>query len=171
MNKCKRCGNTIPNSIRINGERKILNKRRFCLDCSPFGKRNRRDLTQLGIASEGKKICYQCHQEKELSDFYYHASKKRLKGTCKECEKRDRKKRLVSFKQACVDYKGGKCLKCDYSKCIKALDFHHRDKDKKEFNISNARDNTKITNVIKKELDKCDLLCKNCHVEEHDLEV
>ena len=39
-------------------------------------------------------------------------------------------------KQALVELCGGKCVACGYSKCIAALEFHHRDPAKKDFPLS-----------------------------------
>lgn len=69
------------------------------------------------------------------------------------------------FKLKAILYKGGKCQICGYDKCYTALDFHHRDGDKKEFSINQAR--SKSWNTVKLELDKCDLLCATCHREVH----
>ena len=64
-----------------------------------------------------------------------------------------------------IKYKGGKCIKCGYDRCYSALEFHHRDKTQKEFCWSQMRNKAWAT--IIRELDKCDLLCANCHREEH----
>ncbi len=78
-------------------------------------------------------------------------------------------KRKKSHKQKLVDYKGGKCYVCGYNKCNRALEFHHLDpalKDPILFRrISNSKRNIKADLV---ELDKCVLLCANCHREVHD---
>lgn len=64
-----------------------------------------------------------------------------------------------------IEYKGGKCEKCGYNKLIpSAYDFHHIDPSIKEFNISRTIRNFE---ACKKEVDKCMLLCKNCHAEIH----
>ncbi len=64
----------------------------------------------------------------------------------------------------CVDYLGGKCENCD-TKDVECLEFHHKDPTKKDFMISafymSAYEN------IKDELDKCNLLCSNCHKKAH----
>ena len=67
-------------------------------------------------------------------------------------------------KEALVEYKGGKCVRCGYSKCIDALEFHHRDPSKKDFSVSGK---TWSLERLKKEVDKCDLVCSNCHREIH----
>jgi hypothetical protein len=70
-------------------------------------------------------------------------------------------------KEWAVKYKGGKCKLCGYSKNICALDFHHLDKNKKKFNIAGTRYYLSIK-ALKKELDKCILVCANCHRELHN---
>lgn len=70
-------------------------------------------------------------------------------------------------KKRAAEYKGGKCERCGYYKCLRALTFHHRDG--KDFGIA-AKGHTRSWERVKKELDKCDLLCHNCHMELHDEE-
>ena len=65
-----------------------------------------------------------------------------------------------------VEYKGGKCKICGYNRCLSALDFHHRDPKKKKF-IVNGNLN-KSFEILKKETDKCELVCRNCHAEVHE---
>lgn len=64
-----------------------------------------------------------------------------------------------------IAYKGGKCQRCGYDKCVAALDFHHRDPSEKEFQWVRLR-RLRWDRVLA-ELDKCDLLCANCHREVH----
>ena len=66
-----------------------------------------------------------------------------------------------------IELKGGKCSICGYNKCIEALDFHHIDPEEKEMNMSRGK--SKAWNIVLKELDKCILLCSNCHRELHSL--
>lgn len=68
---------------------------------------------------------------------------------------------LAKIKEA----RGGKCIRCGYDKCIKALEFHHIDPSKKDFTISN--DHFKLLDAVK-ESQKCILICSNCHKELHD---
>ena len=74
---------------------------------------------------------------------------------------RDSRQRL---KAKLVEYKGGKCEICGYSKCIDALDFHHLNPEEKQFNLSSAKVSFE---KAKKEVDKCILVCANCHREIH----
>lgn len=66
-----------------------------------------------------------------------------------------------------IDYKGGSCQKCGYDKCNGALEFHHLDPSEKDFGIS-AKGDIKSWERIRVELDKCILICANCHRELHE---
>jgi hypothetical protein len=57
-----------------------------------------------------------------------------------------------------------KCSACGYNECKQALQFHHTD-DNKLFGISSGRKHSRIN--LLKELDKCVLLCANCHAKKH----
>jgi len=84
-------------------------------------------------------------------------------------ERWDRKQRAYirrkALQEKAINYLGGKCQICGYDKCTSAMDFHHRDPNGKDFNISTALTSWKR---IEKELDKCELLCSRCHREVHD---
>lgn len=68
-------------------------------------------------------------------------------------------------KEKAVVHKGGRCIICGYDTNQKALTFRHRISNTKKYNIG---DMTKLSwNKCKAELDKCDLLCCNCHAEIH----
>lgn len=82
---------------------------------------------------------------------------------------RSQKRRVESrreLKQKAVAYKGGSCEICGYNKCLAALTFHHRDPETKAFGISDIM-SIYSWSRIKRELDKCHLLCSNCHCEAH----
>lgn len=85
---------------------------------------------------------------------YYRCSSCVIEGVTK----RRRQKKLLA-----VEYLGGSCLICGYNKSVWALSFHHvRDK---SFEIGDG--NSRSWEKIKAELDKCVLLCHNCHAEYH----
>ena len=75
-------------------------------------------------------------------------------------------KRRKKIRQAAVEYKGGRCERCGYNKCLDALEFHHKDAKGKDFSIS-EKGYTRSWAKVKSELDKCELLCANCHREVH----
>jgi hypothetical protein len=61
--------------------------------------------------------------------------------------------------------KGGKCSICGYNKCMQALEFHHLDPNQKDIGVStNLSTNF---DKLKKEVEKCILVCANCHREIH----
>lgn len=90
---------------------------------------------------------------------------KRLQSYCKPCMNEIFKARWKQRKVDAIEYKGGKCQSCGYNKYYGALEFHHRDPSEKEFNWQKMRlvSNDRLT----AELEKCDLLCANCHREVH----
>lgn len=99
---------------------------------------------------------------KELSAFCRRKGiqqSKNLEGYARIKQHRRNKKILA------ILYKGGACSKCNYNKCFSALDFHHTDPAEKDFTISTNINMSWET--IKSELDKCILVCSNCHREIH----
>lgn len=70
---------------------------------------------------------------------------------------KERRKKLVELK-------GGKCEKCGYDKNLAVLCFHHRNPKEKSFTLNRC---TQSWNKLIEELNKCDLLCANCHTELH----
>ncbi|MBP9751982.1 MAG: HNH endonuclease [Candidatus Moranbacteria bacterium] len=74
-------------------------------------------------------------------------------------------KRRKAMRARAVEYKGGRCSRCGYDRCDAALEFHHVD-GQKDFGIS--QDGlTRSWERIRKEIEKCILICSNCHREEH----
>lgn len=137
MNKrhCKICQKKIPYKITIEGKTRNLKNRKFCLNCSPFGKHNTKDLSQ---------------KQKKYS-------KRHTKWQTKA--RKTRKKQLTKML-------GGKCNKCGYCECLEALTFHHLNPNIKKFTIS-SKNLLKKWEMIVKEVQKCQLLCLNCHTELH----
>ena len=85
---------------------------------------------------------------------------------CKKCMvEYDRNKRH-RIKEKLVEYKGGKCEICGYDRCLNALDFHHKNKQEKSFALNSANFNRSFEE-LKREADKCILVCSNCHREIH----
>ncbi|MDQ5950410.1 MAG: hypothetical protein QG585_352 [Patescibacteria group bacterium] len=74
------------------------------------------------------------------------------------------KKRRHKIKLMSIEYKGGKCKLCGYCKFAGALELHHINSEEKSFGIA-AKGYTRSWEKVKEELDKCILLCANCHRE------
>jgi predicted HNH restriction endonuclease len=112
------------------------------------------------------KHCRKCDIIKKSDEFYRRRKGTDLSAYCKACSNTQTVERQRSFKERCVAYKGGKCEVCGYSKYYGAIEFHHKDPTRKDFSVSHARLTT-FSEKIEKELDKCMILCANCHREEH----
>ncbi len=123
--------------------------------------------TQDKLIPRESKKCNKCNQIKKREEFYSRKDSGGTTAYCISCSKNLVIERQRNFKQKCIDYKGGKCEKCGYCKCKSALEFHHREPGEKDFDISRTR--TNFREETQKELDKCDLLCSNCHRETHEI--
>jgi len=71
-------------------------------------------------------------------------------------------KKRHDLKKLFVELKGGICNRCGNVFQACCFDFHHIDPRKKDFIISESYVRQGKVNVFA-ELDKCILLCKNCH--------
>ncbi len=85
---------------------------------------------------------------------------------CKKCAAEAVQRKREKLKKDAIKYKGGKCQICGYNKCDSALEFHHLDPNQKDFGIS-ANGYTRSWDTVKKELNKCIMVCANCHREIH----
>ncbi len=104
-----------------------------------------------------------CKKHELTEHKEYSNGKQKLRIMCLKCNVDAVQKRRRKVKEKAVAYKGGKCVKCGYNKCLRALGFHHVDKNK-EFGIG-AKGYTRSWEKVKEELDKCILVCSNCHME------
>jgi hypothetical protein len=101
--------------------------------------------------------CRQCAAE--LSRQAYH----RIKNDPEKLSARykadtDRRKKT---KQQCVEYKCNVCYDCNKSFPTVVYDFHHLDPSEKDFSI--GQKSFRSFEDLKEELDKCVMLCSNCH--------
>lgn len=93
--------------------------------------------------------------------------KKTEKWKCTKCMLDYTNTYRLKKKIAAIKYKGGKCELCGYNKYTGALDFHHIDPLLKNFDLGGVGIQ-KSWDKLKIELDKCQLLCRNCHFEIHN---
>lgn len=122
-----------------------------------------RELTDFGT----HRLCKCCNQTKEIKEFRvanrgrqnYH------RWMCFSCERLVLDKRRDEYKEEYLNYK--KTLSCN--RCgnndYRVLQFHHTNSDK-EFNVSSKIGQRKLSSLMK-EIDKCEVLCANCHSIEH----
>lgn len=136
----------------MDGKRKNLQNRKFCLLCSPWGRHNTKsdDPAKPSKRSRknGKLVPYAQWSEES-------------KNKCRKRVWESGYKR----KQKLIDLKGGKCIKCGYNRCIRALSFHHKNPLKKQFGLDMRNIRGLSWSTVLSEVDKCDLYCLNCHME------
>jgi 5-methylcytosine-specific restriction endonuclease McrA len=129
---------------------------------------NTKDLAMQSLPKQAEPLsryCPGCKEERVSDNFYRCRTGLGRSKYCKSCANRQTVLRQQRLKQAAVDYKGGRCSHCGYSRYIGSLEFHHIDPLRKDFNLAAAHCTT--FEKIKSELDKCIILCANCHREEH----
>lgn len=83
---------------------------------------------------------------------------------CRLCWNIERNNKQAKQKRRSVEYAGGCCQLCGYDTYDGALEFHHLDPSKKDFQVNMT---LRTWKTIKEEIDKCILLCANCHREVH----
>lgn len=81
---------------------------------------------------------------------------------CSQCRMEAVAKRRRTLKRILVEEAGGSCRLCGYSRCDRALEFHHLDPKAKQFQITS---HTRSLARLRAEASKCVLLCSNCHAE------
>ncbi len=104
-----------------------------------------------------KQTYYQAHREERL---VYSRAYDQTHREDKKKRRDERKQRLNELKL----YRG--CCSCGYNAHFLALAFHHTESGK-EINISAAANQGWSWARIEAELEKCDVICHNCHAIEH----
>jgi len=101
-------------------------------------------------------------RQRELNPEYLKKYRQEHKKEIKENNAKRREERRLYIN----NYKlSNGCSICGYNKCAAALDFHHNGN--KEFYLASSIGWRKNLKEIKKEMDKCIILCANCHRELH----
>ena len=152
---CRQCGVEFPNWWKLEGKRRNISKRKFCLSCSPFGRHN----TKANNPKSREKLCRRCG---EIDPDKFYKNKKILCIACDNIRSVEKQKEM---KKRIVEYLGGKCSICGYNKCLRSLHLHHS-KGGKDVNFSHIK-NWGWERVLV-EIVKCELVCSNCHGEIHD---
>lgn len=110
----------------------------------------------IGVSLETLRKTYKRTKEKKT---YYEANPTSYKT---------QKKRGLERKVYFINKLGGCCSKCGYKHNIAVLEFHHRNPKEKEFWVDARAFSNYSLEKLEKELEKCDLLCANCHREHHN---
>lgn len=118
-------------------------------------------VCQKPISGQKQKYCGNTCKQK---DHYHRVKAQTNTYHSQTIRSLDRKIKLIqSF--------GGKCNRCGYSANIAALHFHHTNSYQKLFKLdARILSNRKWSSIIE-EASKCELLCSNCHAEEHNPEL
>lgn len=115
------------------------------------------------------KKCSKCGRELPLTEYYSRGGG-RLRSECKECHKTYVKEKYQERKNIIGEVKTAiGCEKCGEKRSY-VLDFHHKDPTIKDADIARMTSNKNKIEDIQKEIDKCVVLCSNCHREFHHLE-
>lgn len=115
-----------------------------------------------------EKECIVCNIVKPLTEFYNKPGIFDGKqARCKNCQSKYNAKRHNEKKQKLLDYLGNKCVRCGIAPNelwpICSFEFHHKDKSMKDHEIKFHVSFEKLL----KEVEKCEVLCANCHRAEH----
>ena len=113
------------------------------------------------------KNCIKCNTE--LTGLQKKFCSKECKGKAHQYNSYlAQQERGLSRKISFVKKLGGQCSVCGYKKNVSALDFHHVDPSTKKFQLDlRVLSNNKLS-VLEEELNKCILVCSNCHREIHN---
>jgi 5-methylcytosine-specific restriction endonuclease McrA len=122
-----------------------------------LGKHN---ISATPRSQSNKKYCCKSCGDTHHDNFYG-----RRKTLCKNCFNIQSIQGWIALKKRAIEYKGGECTHCGYDRYYGTLEFHHLDPLEKEHTWTTLR--LHPWGAVKQELDKCVLLCSNCHREEH----
>lgn len=116
------------------------------------------------------KICTKCGKELPIEEFNF---RNKAKGTrrseCKNCHSQYMKKQYAEKQQMVQELKAQcKCAKCGESRGY-VLDYHHINPEEKENIIARMISNNYKIDSVFDEIEKCIVLCANCHREFHYL--
>lgn len=160
MPTCKKCNMVFGHHQIVNGKERNLQRRKYCLECSPFGTRGtlvrglkRKEQKSMGIPF----TCSICGKS-----YVYKRGSGHTFSKCNSCSVNFYRKKK---KDTLLKIAGGSCSLCGYSKCKWALTFHHLYGQEKEFAISG--NHCRKLSSLKEEIKKCILVCENCHREIH----
>lgn len=179
--ECKQCGEIKPVSEFYASPQTVSGYLGQCKACLRANRRARRGTVRPprheryfdGAALE----CTKCERVLPLSEFHRDRTAKfGYSQWCKACRKLTRGHAEgtynPAFKQELIDLLGGKCAICGFDTYLTALQFHHVDPDDKNTLISKLlKRYNEICQELLDELDKCCLLCANCHQALHAHEI
>ncbi len=102
---------------------------------------------------------YQKAYHAKYDAAYYQRNKRRIIDR-KAAKRKEKQDWFRSFKLTLS------CIKCGES-CINCLEFHHKNPETKEYSVGDMISSWLSIEAIKKEIEKCEVLCANCHRKLH----
>ncbi len=161
--KCRQCQKDFPIKVVIDGRKRNLQTRKFCLECSPFGLHNTKpsEPKLINVVRKPGDIFQDTCRAHGLTEFITRPD---LRGRCKKCSVDAVTQCRRKSKRKLIEAFGGCCKICGYNKCPRALQFHHLEPAEKSFNISH-QGMCRSWDKMLAEANKCVLLCANCHAE------
>ncbi len=187
LKHCATCNQDLPKTF-FGINRKEPDHRNTC--CSVC----RRAGTKTKVEPPASRVCVVCNEEKPITKFDKTPNRQDGRAiTCRRCKqgrRPDETKRhwaksarrnhaglklsQTKRKLQLLQYRGGQCVDCGLKPSddwpVNCFDFHHRDPNQKVSNVGNL-----IQKPLKAEtfheVDKCDILCANCHRRRHAGEI
>lgn len=164
----------LENLIRLNfSQREIGEKLGYCQSSvrywlKMFGLKTNVSKHNEKIKLRIEKLCPKCNLVKSVDEFYGRSDRDNESGYCKTCSNKATVERVRNVKIKMINYKGGCCKDCGLKlndSHYSVFDFHHTNPKNKDINFGRIK--FQKWEVIKKEIDKCELLCANCHRIKH----
>lgn len=117
------------------------------------------------------KICTKCGRQLPIDQFYWRDKKTgRRRSECKDCHNGYVKQKYKERQQSVEELKSNLCCAKCGDKRGYLLDFHHLDPSQKDRTVSRMISNNASDQNIQNEINKCIVLCANCHREFHYFE-
>lgn len=96
-------------------------------------------------------------KKRAMDKRYYLKNKPRLNEKQREYHRKKENDFLSAYKT------GKSCALCGYNEHCEILQFHHKDRREKLFEVTLFKIAKRSPEELKKEIDKCILICPNCH--------
>jgi hypothetical protein len=178
---CKRCGEDKDESLFPKDKSRPTGYHTYCKSCKSQEERARQKAkleAKFDSEESNFRVCATCGENKHRAEYHQSVfSRQNCKVSCKICNAatkptREKKPRATIYRDAIklflMERLGSKCKRCGLEPSEMfppaCFDFHHKDESSKEFSVANRLHKLAATpEVLLAEVDKCDLLCSNCH--------
>ena len=160
--ECGQCSEVLPIEMFDKSRNHYTSK---CKDCRKVYAKEYRNRPDVKEKSRNYHKDYMKDAGNREATNRYNRERNKL-SRVKEQRNKQRREWALAQKKKAIEYKGGECVICGYKGYSAAMDFHHLDPKTKE-----GLKQHKSFESNKEELDKCVLVCSNCHRGIHSGEV